>query len=125
MNEKENVAPELKTAVNSAKPSLLDSYKGKQAGYVAPVTEDVAVVINSIFGTRNEDRVGLNTSKGTFFAWKNSFPKGVVPVVSSPMKATLTLVQKGEFINVATVSYDIESLTGKGIAIAFGNAIQL
>ena len=89
---------------------LLKKYAEKTKAFATRPQETVDVVIKAIRGTKDDRRVMLDTTKGQFFAWKNSFPSEVVPVFSDKLKATITLEENGEFINVVDIKYDAEDL---------------
>ena len=106
--------------------SLLEKYAGQLKDYTSREQETVDVVITNIRGTKDDRRVMLDTNSGQFFAFKNSFPNGVVPVLpKAGLEASITLEQNGEYINVVSIKYDVESL-GKFNAVAsFGNTVAL
>ena len=104
---------------------LLKKYGAKMKDYATRPQETVEVVINAIRGTKDDRRSMLDTNKGTFFAFNNSFPNGVVPVFSDKLKATVTLEENGEFINVVDIKYDAEDLGKFNTVATFGNAVVL
>lgn len=108
---------------------LLKKYAEKTKSYAKRPQETVDVVINNIRGTKDERRVMLDTTKGQFFAFKNSFPNSVVPVFSDTLKATITLElnKQGdtEFVNVVNIKYDAEALGKFNLVATHGNAVVL
>lgn len=109
--------------------SLLQDYAKKVKDYATRPQETVVVAIKAIRGTSDDRRVMIDSDKGIFFAWKNSFPSETVPIISKPLNATLTLEKRvvGEdiYINVVQVQYDPEELGKFAMVATFGNAVQL
>lgn len=103
--------------------SLLSKLQG--SAKEAPVEETVAVTINKVLATNNPLRVVLKTDKGDFFVFVSCFPSGRVPMINKPIKAEITLRERGEFVNVVAVSYDAEQLGKFGLVASFGNAVVL
>ena len=91
--------------------SLLAKLQEKQSLFVAPNEETLEVTISDIKPTSDERRVMLVTNKGNIFAWRNVFDGGV-PVASKEFRATVTLRENKEFVNVSRVKYNLEE-TGK------------
>ena len=104
---------------------LLKKYAENTKTYAKRPQETVDVVITSIRGTKDDRRVMLDTSKGQFFAFKNSFPNEVVPVFSGTLKATITLEENKEFINVVDIQYNAEDLGKYNLVATHGNAVVL
>ena len=104
---------------------LLKKYADNFKDYAKREQEIVDVVITAIRGTKNPERVMLETKQGTFFAFTNSFPQGKVPVFNKQLAATVTLEENGEYINVVDVQYDTEQLGKFGLVATHGNAVVL
>ena len=106
--------------------SLLDKYSEKLKVYTQREQETVEVVITNIRGTKDDRRVMIETVGGkTFFAFKNSFPEGVVPMFSKPINASITLEENGEYINVVSVHFDAEQLGKHNLVASYKNPVVL
>ena len=108
---------------------LLKAYAEKTKAYTKRPQETVEVSIKAIRGTKDDRRVMLETTKGSFFAFKDTFPQGVAPVINKPLPATITLEQVKvgdvEYINVVDIQFDTEALGKYNLAATYGNAIVL
>ena len=98
---------------------LQDSNKAKVA------EESAKVVINKISSTSNPEKVILKCDEGDFFVFASAFPNKKIPIISQPIKAELLLREKGEYVNVTSVSFETEQLGKYNLAATFGNALIL
>ena len=98
---------------------LQDSNKAKVA------EESAKVVINKISSTSNPEKVILKCDEGDFFVFASAFPNKKIPVISQPIKAELLLREKGEYVNVISVSFETEQLGKYNLVATFGNAVVL
>lgn len=87
--------------------------------------ESVDIIINRILATNNPQRVVMKCAEGDFFCFTNVFPKNIVPVVNKPIKATMLLREKGEYVNVVGVNFDTEQLGKHNLVASYGNAVVL
>jgi hypothetical protein len=112
--------------METTKLSLLDKLQAKSKGYVE-TTETVDVVITSILPTSKEDRVQIVTEKhGNLFAFKNTFSNGVPAIeLGKKLSAKITLVEKGEFVNIRSVQYSQEDLGKYGFIATQRLVVQL
>ena len=103
---------------------LLQQYLSKVTESTA-IVENISVTVSNVLPLKDERKVILDTDKGRFFVWKDSI-KGIKNIDCLPkkFKAEISLIQKGEYINVNSVSVDLESLgkynfvAGVGLAVA-------
>ena len=98
---------------------LQDSNKAKVA------EESAKVVINKISSTSNPEKVILKCDEGDFFVFASAFPNKKIPVISQPIKAELLLREKGEYVNVTSVSFETEQLGKYNLAATYCNAVVL
>ena len=87
--------------------------------------ETVPVTINKIVGTSNPLRVCIKCDEGDFFSFVSAFPGGKIPTISKPIKSELLLREKGEYVNVISVTYDTEQLGKFGLVASYGNPVVL
>ena len=91
----------------------------------AQVEETVAITINKIVGTSNPLRVCMKCVEGDFFTFLNTFPGGVAPTINKPIKAEMVLREKGEFVNVVSVTFDTEQLGKHNLVATYKNPVIL
>ena len=104
--------------------SLLNSYLSK-VKESASVAESISVQVTNVLGFKDPKKLILDTDKGRFFVWKDSI-KGIKNLDCLPkkFKAEISLIQKGEYVNINSVTVDLESLgkynfvAGVGLAVA-------
>jgi hypothetical protein len=103
---------------------LLDALIAKSKEYTS-TEEETTLIINRIMGTKDPKKVIIKTNSGDFFIFTDAFPKGIVPVISKPLKTTALLRQKGEYTNIISISYDTEELGKYNMVSSYGNAVVL
>ena len=89
------------------------------------VEETVSITIKRICGTSNPDRVVLKCEEGDFFCFKQVFADNIVPNINKPIKAEMLLREKGEYVNVVSVTYDVEQLGKYNLVASFKNPVVL
>jgi hypothetical protein len=90
---------------------LLQQYLSKVTESTA-IVENISVTVSNVLPLKDDRKVILDTDKGRFFVWKDSI-KGIEKIDCLPkkFKADISLIQKGEYINVNMVTVDLESLS--------------
>lgn len=91
----------------------------------AQVEETVSITINKIVGTNNPNRVVMKCNEGDFFCFTNVFPQGLVPTINKPIKAEMVLREKGEYVNVISVTYNTEDLGKYNLVATYKNPVVL
>jgi hypothetical protein len=89
------------------------------------VEETVPITINKIVGTSNPLRMCMKCVEGDFFCFVNTFPNGVVPAINKPIKAEMVLREKGEYVNVVSVTFDMEQLGKFNLVSTYKNPVIL
>jgi len=87
--------------------------------------ETVNVTINRIVGTSNPLKVVMKCDVGDIFTYVSAFPNGKAPMIAKPIKAEVLLREKGEYVNVISITYDSEQLGKYNLVAGFGNAVAL
>ena len=92
--------------------SLFAKLSEKSKSLSTAVVETAEVVISVIKDTKRSDTVMLVLKDGTtMFAFRNVFQGGIpVEISAEGLKAIISLVEKGEFINIVGISYSLEDL---------------
>ena len=105
--------------------SLLDKLQGQIKGSTANV-EIIPVEVKAVIGFKDPKKIMLETDKGTFFVFQDSL-RGISNTDALPekFKAELTLVEKGEYVNVTAVNVDLESLGKYNFVASAGISVNL
>jgi hypothetical protein len=105
--------------------SLLDKLQGQIKGSTANI-ETVPVEVRAVVGYKDPKKLMITTDKGTFFVFKDSI-RGISNPDALPQKfkAELTLVEKGEYVNVTAMNIELESLGKYNFVASAGISVNL
>jgi hypothetical protein len=105
--------------------SLLDKFQSQVKESNTNV-EIIAVNVTAVITYKDTDKLILDTDKGRFFVFKNSI-NGIENPLALPQrfKANITLVEKGEYVNVTAVNIELDSLGKYNFVAAAKIAVQL
>ena len=105
--------------------SLLNKLQGQIKGSNAN-TQVIPVEVRAVIGFKDPKKLMLETDKGTFFVFKDSL-RGITNTDALPQKfkAEITLVEKGEYVNVSAVNIDLESLGKYNFVASAGISVNL
>ncbi len=90
--------------------NLLEKYQAN----VKNVENNIAsleINVTNVSRFKDERKLIIDTDKGRFFPWKSAF-RNIANLDSLPnkFKATITLIEKGEYVNISEIFVDLESL---------------
>jgi len=90
------------------------------------IAENFSVNVTNVLPLKDERKVILDTDKGRFFVWKDSI-KGIknLDILPKKFKADISLIQKGEYINVNSVSIDLQSLGSYNLVACMNLPVSL
>ena len=105
--------------------SLLDKFQSQVKESNTNV-EIIPVNVTAVITYKDTDKLILDTDKGRFFVFKNSI-NGIENPLALPQrfKANITLVEKGEYVNVTAVNIELDSLGKYNFVAAAKIAVQL
>ena len=105
--------------------SLLDKLQAQVKGSTANV-EIIPVEIKAVIAYKDNGKLILDTDKGRFFTFKDAI-RGISNPDALPQKfkAEITLVEKGDYVNVTAVNIDLESLGKYNFVASAGITVNL
>lgn len=104
--------------------SLLAKYQANVKESQA-VTEVITAKVNNIIYCKDDRRIGVNTDMGTFFFFKDVSNITNVAGLPSKFKIELTLMEKGEHINVVSAKVDYDSISDRSLVVSTNLTVQL
>lgn len=106
--------------------SLLKKLQAKQKESNSANSETISAKIERFSSLKQDDRVLIVTDKGNFFAFRNAVKQGIPrEMPSAGLKASITLVEKGAYINVASVEYSFDDISKRAFVATSGVVVQL